>query len=190
VARRLLREPQILLAAEGARRFARERGAELCDERDFARIKDPKYQRTVEKISDTVGCVALDIHASVAAGTSTGGLSGKPPGRVGDSPLPGAGFYADNTSGGASFSGIGEHIARVLGAACAMRALESWDAQTAAEESIAAVRRVGGGAGVIVIDKRGGIGWAHDTPQFAVAYATAHTSPIAALARHELAPFR
>ena len=184
VARLLLREPQILLVGEGARAFARARGAELCDERAFHRIKTQAPPSS--DLGDTVGCVALDPSGNIAAGTSTGGLSGKPAGRVGDSPLPGCGFYADNAAGGASFSGIGERIARKLLAARTMQYLrEVDDAQRAADRAVADAGPIGGAAAAIVLDARGGIGWAHDTPSFAVAYAASDLAAAAYVTRSE-----
>ena len=184
VARLLLREPHILLVGEGARAFARARGAELCDERAFHRIKTQAPPSS--DLGDTVGCVALDASGNIAAGTSTGGLSGKPAGRVGDSPLPGCGLYADNAAGGASFSGIGERIARKLLAARTMQYLrEGDDAQRAADRAVADAGPIGGAAAAVVLDARGGIGWAHDTPSFAVAYAASDLAAAAYVTRSE-----
>ncbi len=183
VARRLLREKPILLAGEGARRWAAAHGAEMCDERDFDRIRNPKPKSKPMEIADTVGAVALDRAGNFAAGTSTGGLSGKPPGRVGDSPLPGGGFLAENGIGGASLSGIGERIARLLSASRILRSLETVDAQAAADDAVGRAARLGGDVGAIVLDAEGRIGWAHDTPQFGVAYATSALAPAAFLSR-------
>jgi beta-aspartyl-peptidase (threonine type) len=108
----------------------------------------------------------------IAAATSTGGLPRKLPGRIGDSPLPGCGLYADDLLGGVSLSGDGEMVLRTLLAAQVMRELETGDAQGAAEHGLARLARVGGEAGAIVIDREGRIGWAHNSPHFAVAFAT------------------
>lgn len=184
VAHLLLREPSILLVGTGARAFAQARGAELCDERDFHRIQAQVAPSS--DLGDTVGCVALDTLGSIAAGTSTGGLSGKPVGRVGDSPLPGCGFHADNAAGGASLSGIGERIARkMLAARITTNLRDGDDAQGAAQRAIGEVAPLGGAAGAIVLDARGGIGWAHDTPSFAVAYAASDLAPAAYVQRSE-----
>jgi beta-aspartyl-peptidase (threonine type) len=118
-----------------------------------------------------VGCVALDGRGNLAAGTSTGGLTGCHPGRVGDSPLPGCGFYAENGRGAAAFSGDGESIARVTLAAHAMLCLAEGDPQAAAEATIQRLGRVGGEAGCILLDREGRPGWAHNSSGFAVAYA-------------------
>lgn len=185
VARLLLGEAQVLLVGEGARAFARTHGAELCDEHDFHRIRTKTPPSS--DLGDTVGCVALDLGGNLAAGTSTGGLSGKPPGRVGDSPLPGCGFYAETGVGGASLSGVGERIARKLLAARVLQYLrEGSNAQRAAEQAVAEVGPIGGAAGAIVLDAHGGIGWAHDTPSFAVAYAASDLPATAYVSRDEI----
>ena len=74
--------------------------------------------------ADTVGAVALDEKGDVASATSTGGMNDKPPGRVGDSPLPGCGYYADNKWGACSTTGWGESLARILAARRAIEGLE------------------------------------------------------------------
>ncbi|MXQ12347.1 asparaginase [Microvirga makkahensis] len=172
VARRMLDEPPTLLVGEGARRFAAARGVELCDPGELI---SPRQDGSVQGTHDhdTVGCVALDSSGRIAAGTSTGGLDDTLPGRVGDSPLPGCGFYADDLVGGVAFSGDGESIARVLLAARVMQALEGGEpAQAAIEASLTQLERVGGEAGGIVLDYLGRVGWAHNSSHFAVAWVT------------------
>ena len=166
VARRMLTERPVLLVGEGAEAFARETGGEVCAPKDlFAPAsEDPGC--------DTVGCVALDSHGDVAAGTSTGGLKGASVGRVGDSPLPGCGLYADNAVGGVSLSGEGESIIRTTLAARLMQALETDRPGPAIDQTLAILDRVGGDAGLIVIDHRGRIDWGHNSEQFAVAHAS------------------
>ncbi|MGI9241362.1 MAG: isoaspartyl peptidase/L-asparaginase family protein [Verrucomicrobiales bacterium] len=126
----------VLLAAEGADAFAREIGAELTENGSF--ITEPqraRWKRAKEKAQKkldasagdgaatgatddlserigTVGCVALDAQGNLAAGTSTGGLMMKKFGRVGDSPIVGAGTYADNTTCAVSCTGVGEEFIR------------------------------------------------------------------------------
>ena len=162
VARLMLRDAPILLVGDGATRFAVARGAELSD-----RQADPS-----ESGHDTVGCVALDADGRLAAGTSTGGLDGTLPGRVGDSPLPGCGFYADDSLGAVALSGDGENIARMTIASRIMRELEGSEVQDAAERGIAALQRIGGEAGAITVSRDGEVGWAHNSSHFAVAWAT------------------
>ncbi len=124
----------------------------------------------------TVGAVALDQTGNLAAGTSTGGINGQKVGRIGDSPLPGGGLYADNHIGAVSFSGDGETIARLALAARIMASLEDGeDVEQAIGKSVAKLPGTGGAeadGGGIGIRKDGQIGWAHNSPMFAVAYVT------------------
>lgn len=168
----LLPEETVLLAGAGAVRFARERGVELVHPADL--VAPGKHHSHVG--SDTVGCVARDTAGHLAAGTSTGGLAGKLPGRVGDSPLPGCGLYAEDAVGAVSVSGTGEEITRVTMAAHAMAALAGGSPDDAAAAALDRLRLVGGNGGIIVIDATGRIGWAHSSPDFAVAYADDATS--------------
>jgi beta-aspartyl-peptidase (threonine type) len=185
VARLMLQAPPILLAAGGALRFAAEQGAELCEPAAMiAPQPDPDLASRLGH--DTVGCVARDSAGNIAACTSTGGLPGSAVGRVGDSALPGCGFYADNGRGGIALSGDGEYIARMLLAGHAMRVIENASAQVAAEQAIAHLGRIGGEAGAVVLDRHGGIGWAHNSMNFAVAYAASgFAGPRCFLAKHE-----
>ena len=133
----MLHEPSVLIVGEGARRYARDTGAALCDPRDLK-----ADEIVADEACDTVGCVACDARGNLAAGTSTGGLSGVRPGRVGDSPIPGAGLYAENGVGGTSFSGEGESILRLALAARLTHGLATTDAANAARD--AQMPRVGG----------------------------------------------
>src|SRR6185312_4382122 len=181
VARALLKEKPILLEAEGARRFAEKIGAETCaPEAMIAPRRSPSPG------VDTVGCVAIDGEGRIAAGTSTGGIAGKAPGRIGDSPLPGSGLYADRR-GGVSLSGEGEKIARVLVAAEVMHALDGHPAQAAAEHGVARLESIGGDGGCIVLDRQGRFGCAHNSGQFAVGLAAPGLDqPLAFLHRSEM----
>ena len=100
----------VLLAAEGASRFAREHGVEMCDPAIF--VTDRKRQELLEG-ADTVGAVARDAEGHIAFAVSTGGRTGKLPGRIGDSPIAGAGFYADDRFGGVVGTGLGEAFIRL-----------------------------------------------------------------------------
>jgi beta-aspartyl-peptidase (threonine type) len=172
VARRMLGEPPTLLVGEGARRFAAAQGVELCEPGALIPRRPDGPEKTTHD-HDTVGCVALDSSGRIAAGTSTGGLDDTLPGRVGDSPLPGCGFYADDQVGGVAFSGDGECIARTLLAARVMQALEAGaDSQHAIGGSLKHLERVGGEAGGIVLDHLGRVGWAHNSSHFTVAWIT------------------
>jgi beta-aspartyl-peptidase (threonine type) len=181
VARLMLGETPTLLVAEGARRFAEAHGAEACDPAELLVAEDAGH--------DTVGCIALDTQGNLAAGTSTGGLEGCLPGRVGDSPLPGCGLYADNSLGAVAFSGDGESISRGMLAARVMQFLESGRPQAAIEQAIARLGRIGGEAGGIVLDQAGHIGWAHNSPHFAVGIVTSEDETLHAyLHKGEEAP--
>jgi beta-aspartyl-peptidase (threonine type) len=162
VARLLLAERTILLAGEGARAFAEEKGAELC-------APEEMIAEAALAGHDTVGCVALDVEGHVAVATSTGGLSGTPAGRVGDSPLPGCGFYADDTVGAAGFTGHGEGIARLVLAARTIAAMKEKGPETALREGLELLPALGFDGGGIAIDREGRIGWWHNSPAFAVA---------------------
>lgn len=110
----------------------------------------------------TVGAVALDAGGNIAAGTSTGGLTGKRWGRVGDSPMIGAGTYAQNGVCGVSATGSGEYFIRVSAARsiCARMQFARQSAQTAADAVIRDIGALGGEGGVIVMDGRGRIAYA------------------------------
>ena len=123
---------------------------------------------------------------NLAAGTSTGGLEATLPGRVGDSPLPGCGFYADDKIGAVALSGDGENIARMTLATRIMRELEAEVPQVAAERGILSLERIGGEAGAITVDRAGRVGWAHNSSHFAVAWATSdECEGRVSLQRHE-----
>ena len=118
---------------------------------------------------DTVGAVAFDIHGNLAAATSTGGITLKRVGRVGDSPLIGAGASCDNSLGGVSCTGHGEAIAKVLLAQRALNQLErgvAADLDEAFEKCLGFMwERVGGRGGLIGIDRRGRTAKHFSTPR-------------------------
>ena len=134
--------------------------------RHLSRLRElvAKYPKLLDL--DTVGAVALDRDGNVAAATSTGGIWLKMPGRVGDSPIPGAGFYADNSGGAASATGIGEYI--IMTRLCS-RAVELMcqgvTASTAAKAAIDVItERYGRGtAGIITVDIKGNVGIEYNT---------------------------
>ncbi|WIG61606.1 MAG: isoaspartyl aminopeptidase [Ktedonobacterales bacterium] len=120
----------------------------------------------------TVGAVAVDARGVVAAGASTGGIAAKHPGRVGDTPIVGAGFYAENGLGGVSSTGHGEDFIRLL---LARRALDyiaaGSSAQAAATKAMQLLsRRVGGSGGLILLDGQGRVGYARNSPTMAHAF--------------------
>lgn len=177
----------VLLIGEGAQRFAHKRGFRMCDltdlavPREFERWQRLLYDRTYSarqafsRPADTVGCVALDEAGHVAAGTSTGGTPNKMPGRVGDVPMVGCGFYADDELGGASCTGWGEAIAKVILARLALHHLqEQSDPHAAARTAIEILAdKVDGVGGVILLSPDGRPGWHYNTPYMACAYRSA-----------------
>ena len=123
------------------------------------------YGQGLGRVSDTVGAVALDRDGTLAAATSTGGIKGKREGRVGDSPIPGAGFYATYDSA-SSCTGIGELILRVLPAKeVDILVSMGYDAETAALAVTRKMTRLFGSDnfGIIVLDKYGNFGYSYNT---------------------------
>jgi beta-aspartyl-peptidase (threonine type) len=113
----------------------------------------------------------MDGAGTIVVGSSTGGLPRKVPGRVGDSPLIGCGFYADNEIGAATCTGEGEAIMRVTMARLAIELLRKKPAQKAAEQCIEALKSKGQGhGGLILMDAKGHFGWAHNTPRMVVVH--------------------
>jgi L-asparaginase / beta-aspartyl-peptidase len=144
----------VLLVGDGAAKFA----AEM----DLPRVENPRSYYTAAESglpgSGTIGAVALDTKGRLAAATSTGGLGGKMPGRVGDAPIIGAGCWADERAA-ISCTGLGEYFMRVNAAAdvSARIAYAGQSLDDAAAGVIADVRKLGGYGGLIAVDARGNI---------------------------------
>lgn len=191
-ARKVLEEsPHVYFVGEGAERFAQEHGIPLCDnqelviEREVQRLKEAQAQAAVGKPQelftasdsshDTVGALAFDAQGNLAAGTSTGGTLNKAPGRVGDSSLIGCGCYADNSSAAVSCTGWGEPIMKlVLGKWAADRVGEGLPPAKAASQAMELLgRRLDAHGGILLLDARGRMGLAHNTPRMAWAWKTA-----------------
>lgn len=173
IARAVLRDGRhVLYAAEGAARFALENGFEAAtlesmQTEDAVRRLDLFLAGRASKewAGGTVGAVACDAAGSMAAATSTGGTVGKRRGRIGDSPIPGAGTYADDEAGACSATGVGEAIMRVT---LARAACDLMRAGMPAPEAARAVldimsKRVGGHGGVVLVDRQGRAGAAWNT---------------------------
>jgi beta-aspartyl-peptidase (threonine type) len=113
----------------------------------------------------TVGAVALDSKGNLAAATSTGGMNAKPPGRIGDSPIIGAGTYADNASCAVSSTGDGEYFIRVGVARtiCARMSMTGAGAKEAAKATLDEVKALGGTGGVIVLGRNGDVALSMNT---------------------------
>lgn len=172
VAKRLLPEKEIFLVGEGALLFAKKEGLETVPSEA---LMTETRRDALEHLHDTVGAVAMDEGGNLAAGTSTGGLTGAKVGRIGDSPLPGNGLYADNHIGAVSFSGDGESITRVALAAQVMASISEHGPEDAVRKAVEQLPGVGGASadgGGIAIAKDGRMGWAHNSPAFVVAYAS------------------
>jgi L-asparaginase/beta-aspartyl-peptidase (threonine type) len=146
--------PHVLLAGEGAADFAAAQG--------LARVEDPVAYYTPAESGlpggGTIGAVALDTSGRLAAATSTGGLKGKLPGRVGDAPIIGAGCWADERAA-VSCTGLGEYFIRV-NAAADVSARIAYARQTLAQAAagvVGDVQRLGGYGGLIAVDAVGNV---------------------------------
>jgi beta-aspartyl-peptidase (threonine type) len=126
----------------------------------------------------TVGAVALDRTGHFAAGSSTGGVPAMLPGRVGDTPVIGAGIYADNTLGAAACTGTGEHIIRLGLAKEICMGMKTDTPFRAATVSLKRLTGLGGAAGVILVDRRGRFSLMHTTAYMPAGFATPKTFTI------------
>jgi beta-aspartyl-peptidase (threonine type) len=164
----------VFLVGNGASQFAVEHGFKLVPNSYFyteKRLKDLQELLKKERevgVNDkhgTVGCVALDNYGNIAAGTSTGGMTNKRYGRIGDAPVIGAGTYANNATGGFSCTGHGEYYIR-LGFSrdvSAMMEYRQLDIQKACQAEIEKLTKLGGTGGVIGLDKEGNISMEFNT---------------------------
>lgn len=164
----------VLLSGPGAEEFAAAQGLEIVDP-SFFRTKnsDEQYQRMLQKKQQeqkdkhgTVGCVALDVQGNLAAGTSTGGMMMKMNGRVGDSPIIGAGTYADNNTCAVSCTGSGEYFIRNVVAydVSALMKYRHFSLQKAACSIIMEkLKKQGGSGGLIAVDKHGNVSMPFNT---------------------------
>ena len=154
--------PHVLLAGEGAAAFAAAQGLAPIGPEWFT----PAGAGGIAKLeTGTVGCVALDETGALAAATSTGGVRGKLPGRVGDSPIAGAGVWADDTVA-ISCTGVGEYFVRTAAAAqLALRMrLAGQDVAEAARAVLADIGALGGSGGLIAVTAKGDIALPFSTP--------------------------
>jgi len=160
VARRVMEQtPHVMLAGNGALAFAREQGLEeVSDAESYYILPVGVYENEIhEQKHGTVGAVALDRSGGMAAATSTGGTFGKLEGRVGDSPMIGAGTWADDDIA-ISLTGTGEHIVRAGGAiAIAYKLKAGAQLSVAIDEVLDEVKRLDGEAGAIVVTRNGDI---------------------------------
>jgi len=168
--------PHVLLRGRGADQFSRDQGLEQVENSWFA-TEERRRQLDEMMAMDgdhfdvdlkygTVGAVALDVNGHIAAATSTGGLTGKRWGRIGDSPIIGAGTYADDGSAAVSATGSGEYFIRALAAyQVAERVKIGHESlQHALDETLADIRSLGGTGGLIAVAPTGEMAWGFTTP--------------------------
>lgn len=202
------RSPHVMLSGKGAEEFARARGLEL-EKNSYFITKE--RQESLERVREeekteldhdeykeegsvpgtlgnekygTVGAVALDKHGNLAAGTSTGGMTNKRHGRIGDSPIIGAGTYADNRSCAVSCTGHGEYFIRLAVAheVSSLMLHRKWDIDKAASYVIhEELEKLGGDGGLISIDRRGNISMPFNTTGMFRAFRTSSGSQGAAI---------
>jgi len=175
LARRLLEQgPHVFLSGKGADEFARDQGLQQVENSWF---EVPERRRQLDELLGeggfddeikygTVGAVAVDVDGHVAVATSTGGLTAKRWGRVGDSPLIGAGTYADDRSAAVSATGSGEYFIRAVAAhQLAERVrLGGESLQAALDAVLADIASLGGKGGLIAVAPNGDAAWGFTTP--------------------------
>ena len=177
----------VMLSGVGAEQFAKEQNLEIVDPKYFwtknrweglQKLKQKETLKTNKKVSQnslpesyeidqkfgTVGAVALDKNGDIAAGTSTGGMTNKKYGRIGDAPIIGAGTYA-NSQVGISATGWGEYFIRATAARTIAAKMEyqNKDIKTATQETIDEIEKMGGDGGLIALDKDGNIAMPFNT---------------------------
>jgi beta-aspartyl-peptidase (threonine type) len=173
------KSPHVMLSGSGAEEFAKEQGIEIIEPSYFSnKEKTGKKDKTASFYNaelngpkfGTVGCAALDKHGNLAAGTSTGGMTNKRWGRIGDAPIIGAGTYANNITCAVSSTGWGEYFIRGMVAydISALMEYKGLTLKEAAKEVIQVkLPKIGDGAGVggiIAIDKNGNMVMEFNTP--------------------------
>ncbi len=178
----MINSPHVMMAGPGAEAFAKEQGLEMVENSYFGTERRKKalekaLEKEAEKTSDllqyqdwkygTVGAVALDKDGNIAAGTSTGGMTNKRYGRIGDSPIIGAGTFAENISCGVSATGHGEYFIRNAVAydiAARMKYLNISVEESAKEVIQKKLVKKGGTGGVVCLDRAGNVAMEFNTP--------------------------
>ena len=165
--------PHVMFTSSGAEKLAKDNNIEQVDKSYFAnpdRLKSLK--KAQENKKGTVGVVAIDTNGVITAGTSTGGMTNKAPGRVGDSPIIGAGTWVENNSCGVSATGHGEYFIRfsVAKEICVKVRYQNKSIQQASTEVMNQLKEIGADGGVIVMDSKGNYSFAFNTPAMARAY--------------------
>lgn len=176
LARKLMEQtPYRFFIGDGANRMAQQLGIPLIANEELVTdaMRAHFLAQRQDGTADTVGAVAIDSSGNTAAATSTSGLPFKPPGRVGDSPLLGAGGYAENGIGATGATGKGENSMRVLLSKYTCQQMAAGlIAQEAAEAAMSYIEDVipQSMSGVIVLDRHGNPGAAHTTPKLALGW--------------------
>lgn len=192
-----------ILAGAGAEAFADKNGFERCNmltdrakDKYFARLKEDRaklsaYDGSDYDAADTVCVCALDDSYNISVGTSTSGLFMKHPGRVGDSPLVGSGFYADSEYGACAATGMGEDLMRQVISYEVVRnmkdGLDAYEACNKAMEEIdkkLKAKREISDLSIIAIDKNGNMGAATNTKEFSFVFASENQKPTIYLAKN------
>ena len=182
LARHVMEEtPHVMFTSSGAEKLARDNNIEQVEQSYFAnpdRLKSLK--KAQENKKGTVGVVAIDKNRVITAGTSTGGMTNKAPGRVGDSPIIGAGTWVENNSCGVSATGHGEYFIRfsVAKEICVKVRYQNKSIQQASNEVMNQLKEIGADGGVIVMDSQGNYAFAFNTPAMARAYKDASSEVI------------
>ena len=176
----------VMMAGSGAEKVAEQGRLELVDPSYFYsedRLKSVKKQQA--KKNSTVGALAMDKLGNIAAGTSTGGRSNKLPGRIGDSPIIGAGTWAQNNVCGVSGTGHGEYFIRynVAREICARMEYLNLSVGEASAQVIGQLTAIGIEGGVIVLDKNGNISMEFNTDGMARAYRNSKGDEVIAIYR-------
>lgn len=172
----MLNSDHVMLAGSGASRFAKMEGLKIVDTSYF--YTEKRWKALQKYLKDekngTVGCVVLDKRGNLAAGTSTGGRTNKKFGRIGDSPIIGAGTYANNNTCAVSATGHGEYFIRYTVAhdISALMEYKKLPLQKAADNVIKnKLVKVGGDGGIIAVDKNGNVTFSFNTNMMFRAYA-------------------
>ena len=165
----------VFLSGKGAENFAKNRNLEIVNNEYFH--TKFRYNQLLNKKGEdkygTVGCVAIDVNGNIVAGTSTGGMTNKKWGRIGDSPIIGAGTYANNNTCGISSTGSGEYFIRTVAAYQVSSLFENhnYDLKKAMYKVInEKIGGIGGDGGMIGIDKNSNISMEFNTPGMYRAY--------------------
>jgi len=177
--------PHVMMAGQGAEDFAKLNGIQFVDDKYFHTEKrynqllnaqekdkvqlDHSAMHTNELIDDhkygTVGAVALDKNGNIAAATTTGGMTNKKYGRVGDSPIIGAGTYANNKTCGVSATGTGEYFIRTLATheASSLMQYKNLTLKESLDNVMKQIGDLGGSGGLVALDKDGNIAWSFNS---------------------------